>query len=668
MLILGISGGVAFPYEENLYDMRFALLHDSSAVLVRDGQVVAAIEEERLTRIKHTDTAPINAMKFCLDSCGATIDDVDKIAVYIKEDTLNSLLETNFVEHANQSAFLNAREYIHRIVSKAFGKDIDDEKICFVPHHTAHAESAYYMSGFDSSLVLSIDGAGDDLSLVVQSRKGNSVSILCQNPLSKSLGGLYLEVIKYLGYNSFDEYKVMGLAPYGNPKKYRRLFKKLYSLKPDGQYEIYLQYLNPILFNLALPRRKGEPFTQIHKDIAASLQEGLEIIVMHILEYYQKTTGHKKLCMAGGVAHNCALNGKILYSGLFEDIFVQPAAHDAGCALGAALWLSQKEKKVILKERQEHVYWGKNIGTNDSIEKKLKCWEGFIEYKKLDNVVKYVAELLANGSVIGWVQGNSEFGPRALGNRSILADPRPSENKNIINMMVKKREAYRPFAPSILEEYVTEYYEVPTKYQKFPFMNFVLKTKQEKQSLLGAITHVDGTARVQTVSKNINKKYWELIEEFRKITGIPILLNTSFNNNAEPIVDSLDDSIVCFLTTKLHYIVIGDYFISRKVITTNSYLDMTIALPVHVQLQQYKKFISFDKMDTTYEIMCHHPRESKIKISKEVYKLLLEVNKKVTVKALVKELGYENSIKCEQIINELISLWEARMILLKPEE
>jgi carbamoyltransferase len=254
--------------------------------------------------------------------------------------------------------------------------------------------------------------------------------------------------------------------------------------------------------------------------------------------------------MAGGVAHNCSLNGKILYSGLFDDIFVQPASHDAGGAIGAALYVTKSEMKDGSSVKLDHVYWGTDVSESKIIVEELDRWNKFIDIKKSDNIVNDTAKLLAEGSVIGWVQGRSEFGPRALGNRSILADPRPPENKDIINKMVKKREAYRPFAPSVLEEHVEEYFVIPTSQKQFPFMNFVLKVKEEKQSILGAITHVDGTARIQTVSKASNPMYWNLINEFSKYTGVHILLNTSFNNNAEPIVDSVYDAIVCFLTTK----------------------------------------------------------------------------------------------------------------------
>src|SRR5262249_1296171 len=283
----------------------------------------------------------------------------------------------------------------------------------------------------------------------------------------------------------------------------------------------------------------------------ASLQETLEDIAFHTIRYYRQVTGQKRLCLAGGVAHNCTLNGKLLYSGLFDDVFIQPAAHDAGCALGSAMHAYLQAKGSLSRPRLDHVFWGSDAGADDEIESTLSRWTELVEFEKVDNVAERAAQLLAGGSVIGWVQGRSEFGPRALGNRSILADPRPAENKRVINAMVKKREGYRPFAPSVPEEDAADIF-VPPPMKTAPFMIFVVDVREHQRALLGAVTHVNGSARVQTVSRSTNARYHRLLAEFKALTGVPVLLNTSFNNNAEPIVDSVEDAVVCYLTTGLH--------------------------------------------------------------------------------------------------------------------
>lgn len=490
MRILGITMSIPLKFEMSVISNTYGFGHDAAAVLVEDGILISGIEEERLNRIKHTNKAPISAMKFCLYSNHLILKDIDAIAVNFDETYINSVLKEMYLLDRKQKEFYDARFYVHRAVIEAFGEDVEDNKIIFVPHHIAHAESTYALSGFDESLVLVIDGMGDN--------------------------------------------------------------------------------------------------------IAATLQYSLEEIVLHILKEYSKVTGHLKLCLAGGVAHNCSLNGKLLYSGLFQDIFVQPAAHDAGGAIGAALHIIKNNKKNINISRLDNVYFGTNIGDSNEILDSLNKWHEFINFRKSNNIEKDTAKLLSEGSVIGWVQGRSEFGPRALGNRSILADPRPSQNKVIINEMVKKRESYRPFAPSVLDEYIDQYFILPTNQKQFPFMNFVLKVKEEKQPILGAVTHIDGTARVQTVSKSTNVKYWSLINEFSKLTGVHILLNTSFNNNAEPIVDSVEDSIVCFLTTKLNYLIIDNYIISKKKNDYKKYLNMIPNLVPHILLCETKKFSSFN--------------------------------------------------------------------------
>ena len=663
MLVLGITGGWDAVYEKQ-YKVHNAMRHDAAAVLIDNGKVVAAIEEERLNRIKHTNKAPLSAIQFCLDRYGVKLGDVDKIAVHGLEDYMNYQFRQYYLTDPRQQSFMDARALHQHIFRRHFGVEVDDSKLAFVNHHLAHAVTAYAPSGFDRSLVLTVDAYGDGLSGMLMSGEGASLKRISNFLESKSLGRFYLGVIRFLGYDLFDEYKVMGLAPYGDASKYRHHFKEFYTLLPDGDYVINMSHLHA-LFNLVPVARAKDDFTQEHKDIAAALQESLEEIIFHVLKHQQQKTRHTKLCLAGGVAHNCSMNGKVLYSGLFEDVFVQPASHDAGGALGAALYVSLQHQPQTKPARVQHIYWGTDIGDDDTVCDSLTGWEDFITFEKSDNVAVRAAQLLADGRVIGWAQGQSEFGPRALGNRSILADPRPAENKDLINAMVKKREAYRPFAPSVLEEYVEEFFDVPRGKKQFPFMVFVVKVQKDKQALLGAVTHVDGTARIHSVSRDANSRYWDLINSFRELTGVPVLLNTSFNNNVEPIVDSAEDALVCFLTTKLDYLVVGDYIVSKNKFDDESFLNLVPKLASYAKLNRTRKFTSTDEMMDVYEVGNSYNDRYAAAVSPEVFAMLSAADGHTTMRELIQSNGAQDN-NLAAIVAEFVDLWSRRVVKLNP--
>lgn len=684
MITLGLNGGIDFPYE-NEFNFQSADLHDAAAALAVDGKVVSAIEEERLNRIKHSNKTPLfSAAKFVLEDYGISIKDVDLICYYLTEKTCNWMLKA-----VSKKDFTPIRSRLLKKIKKIFDYDFDENKLYFVHHHLAHAVSTFKMSGFSESLIASFDGVGDGISGMILKAEGNDMEVLETIPLKNSYGDFYTGLIHYLGFRHFDEYKVMGLAPYGNPDTYKDVFKTFYQLLPEGRYEIYSDYYHVLNHLEGIPREKNDPFTQVHKDVAASIQDALEKMIFHVIGHYKKKYNHQRLCLAGGVAQNCTVNGKLLYSGMFEDIFVQPASYDAGTSIGAALYpyYEQLKNEVVTYPRLETVYWGSHIGDNDVISEKLNGWAPFVDYEKADNIAEVTAKLLADGAVVGWAQGRTEFGPRALGNRSILADPRPAENKDIINAMVKKREAFRPFAPSVLEEYIEEYYEVPAalKYKKFPFMTFVLNVKKEKQEILGAVTHVDGTSRIQSVSRAQNEKYWQLIDEFRKLTGIPIVLNTSFNNNVEPIVNSFEDAVVCFLTTRINYLVVGDYLIRKKEIAHSVYLDMVPSIPLHISLSYLKKAVSMHDTEAVYEIRDNYLISSntlnagaravfsdlsfglvKANISRELFSILNNVDGQKTLSGLMNNPEALDEGKQNSIIDEIKNLWALRLIRLEP--
>ncbi|MER8515648.1 carbamoyltransferase [Mesorhizobium sp. M1060] len=667
MLCLGISGGLD-QVHENRFERPNAFMHDGAAVLVRDGKVIAAVEEERLNRIKHSNKLPSGSIQYCLSTAGVQLSDIDRVAVYASEPYANAMLEGMSASQPDiLSTPLDAKMLVQNLLAREFGTKLDSSRISFVGHHQAHAVSAFAMSGFEQSLILAIDGCGDFLSGLVAIGSGTEITQIEAFPEDNSLGLFYLETIRCLGYGMFDEYKVMGLAPYGDPAPYRELFEQFYELSANGGYRVHLDRIGPALLRNIEIRRKGMPFTQQHRDVSASLQEALERIVFHILRHHREATGMKRLCLAGGVAHNCTMNGKLLYSGLFEDIFVQPASHDAGCALGAALIVSNEMGRPAPRERLQEVYWGPDLGSDRAVEQELNAWSGHLEVERSYDVASSAAHWITNGAVIGWVQGRSEFGPRALGNRSILADPRPAANKDRINAMVKKREGYRPFAPSVLEEDASEFFDLPDGKHEFPFMNFVVRVRDSKRALLGAITHVDGTARLQTVSRDANPAYWEVINAFKKRTGTPILLNTSFNNNAEPIVDTVADAIATFLTTELDGLVVGPFLVKKRAATLQDWTALSISLPPSVSLHQTRAYTARDHQETVCEIIPNHSSIDSVRISNDLFNLLMRIEGEAVLSDHLNIIAPDQA-EHEALMEDLRRLWEQRLVRLHPSQ
>jgi carbamoyltransferase len=627
---------------------------------------VAAIEQERLDRLKHSNKGPFDAIRFCLQSAGLGVDGVDRWVFYGEQSCWDRMLRTYYLEHFDMPHLLDARTLLRAVLAGELGAEIPAGQPLFVGHHQAHAMSAVAMSGFPESLVLTLDGEGDEIAGTVATARGTRLDLLETISRDRSLGYFYLRVIEFLGFRIFDEYKVMGLAPYGDPKRHEKVFKSLFTLEPEGRYTVAAAPAQT-LFEIAPPRRPGEPITQVHMDVAAALQSALEEIVFHLLRHYRRATGQRYLCMAGGVAHNCTLNGKILRSGLFEDVFVQPASHDAGCALGAALAVHAEETGCGPGRRLTHVYWGSDPGAAAEVEAELLLWERFLDVERVPDACAAAADLLARGEVLGWVQGRSEFGPRALGNRSIVADPRPAGNKDLINAMVKKREAFRPFAPSVLEERAHELFDLPAGVSSLPFMVFTVDVREEHRELLGAVTHVDGSARIQTVSRRTNERYWRLIDEFGRRTGVPVLLNTSFNNNAEPIVDSVRDAVVCFLTTQLNALVAGDFVIHKREVSWAEYLKLVPALPRHIEVQETRSYSPEGGWTSQCRIASNTPGRRGQEVSRLVRDLLVRIDGRATLEEL---LGLEGPFwnQAEKVVQEVLGLWSSRLISLAPPD
>ena len=560
--------------------------HDASAALVVDGDVAACAAEERFSRAKHSlnlagnTMLPKHAIAYCLESRSLSLDRVDVVAHYC--DFQPASIERRFqllrpFISGQKAAMLRAayeqvfqamlnRESVLEQFARMQG--IEPKVLQPVRHHDAHAASAFYLSGFPESLILTLDGTGELESSLLAVGRGSSIEELRRVFLPTSLGAVYLILTVFLGFHSLgDEYKVMGLAAYGEPDSCRGFFDSLICLEKDGNYSTPLLAIEDLrdllLQGLGEPRRPEAAVEKRHADIAAALQEALQRAVLHALRHARASSGIDRLCLSGGVALNCSLNGTIARSGLFRDIFVQPAAGDEGCSLGAALHafrLAAGEVPAI--RRLEDVYLGPSY-SQEKILQALRRHDDALRWIASEKVAQDVATRLAQGQVVGWFQGRMEFGPRALGNRSILADPRDPAMKDRVNAKVKRREPFRPFAPSVLEEEAHAYFDM-TGLHASPFMLFTVPVWPERRAAIPSVTHVDGTARIQTVSRRTNLLFWELISSFRRITGIPLVLNTSFNIRNEPIVCCPEDAIRCFLSTDIDCLAIDRYLVEKR--------------------------------------------------------------------------------------------------------
>jgi len=567
-----------------------AVFHDSSACIIKNGILLAAAEEERFTHVKHgkrpipfsTYELPYHAIDYCLKIAGINLKDVDHIAysfdpyLLIPEDQKNSpsisipFKEVDVVAESNNasnpwdnlflSSIINAPRmlvdgYPHHLQNRFKDCTTNDWEWHFVEHHISHAASAYLPSPFTKAAVMTLDGRGELATTTYNIGEGNNLIRLSEVKMPHSLGLLYERLTTYLGFlHSSDEYKVMALASYGKPE-FIKDFDEIIQLKENGQYSIENERFEE---RFGKSRTKDDPFTSHHFNIAHSLQHVLEEKVLEITGWLYKETKLENLCLAGGVALNCVLNARIRDRGPFRNIWVQPASGDSGTALGAAMWIDSQQRKSTEKDDiMTHAYWGPEY-SDAEIEKFLK-WAK-VPYTKMNDVASETADILAEDKIIGWFQGRMEFGPRALGSRSILASPIHPEMQNRLNE-VKDREDFRPVAPVVLEEDAAEWFSGA---QESPYMLFIYDVSKDKADQIPAVRHVDGTARIQTINEAQHPQYYDLLKAFKKKTGVPVLVNTSFNTLGKPIVCSPRDAIECFWTSPFDALVIGSYLIEKK--------------------------------------------------------------------------------------------------------
>ncbi len=584
MIILGINA-----YHAN-----------SSAAIVVDGRLLAAVEEERLNRVKYAAGLPARAIQYCLDQAGAKLSEVDYIAVP-RNPWARLGTKLRFAMRMPRFALDRARVMrrfagVKADLASAFEMPVENIRAQFhrIEHHTAHLASAYFVSPFENSAVLSADGLGDFASCMWALGEGPKMHPLGEVRFPHSLGMYYTALTQYIGFWKFgDEYKVMGLAAYGEPEFLEEFRHIVYADGPLS-FRLGLEYFThqtqgadmswreanrtPVLGRLfsqylekrlGPARKEGEALEQRHRNIAASMQAALEEVLAAHWSALAKKTKQKSLCLAGGVAFNCLANGKIFDRSPFERVYVQPAAGDAGLSVGAAFAVNHQ---VLGRPREfvmDHAAWGPEFSRPDIVQA-IGTFHGQGDDASITDVdektlLETTAKHIANGKIVGWFQGRVEWGPRALGQRSILADPRRPEMKDILNRRIKHREIFRPFAPSILEEATGEFFE---KTHPSPFMTFAYNVRPEKRNVIPAPTHVDGTARLQTVSRNTNPLYWKLLRAFGDQTGVPVLLNTSFNDN-EPIVCQPEEALDCFRRTQMDVLVIGNFILEKKFATAS---------------------------------------------------------------------------------------------------
>ena len=602
MIILGISGFEgAMPFKKAHWphleerEYRISQGHDSAAALFIDGKLIAAAAEERFSRKKHTGDFPIGAISYCLAEGGVAISDVDEIAHSFDFAPHRAVYSFDPV-----TAALYRDVYSREAVRAQVAHYLDGYptgRVHHVDHHLAHAASAYFCSGWEECLVLVVDGMGEMQSASIYHARNGQLERLKEMPARDSIGILYSTVTLHLGFDfNADEYKIMGLAPYGNPSRFRSFFEQAVELRKDGTIRIPLLRMNRtrderenhlatrkyLTEHLIKPRHPNDEIRDEHRDVAAALQECLDRAMLHICKHFGSSTGLRRLALAGGVALNCTANGKLVQSGIFDEIFVQPAAGDDGAALGAAAFRSA-QNGCIHNKRIPVPFYGPAYSLTQ-IEDALREFDSRIEvraFTNLSDTCAHAARLIADGRVVGWYRGRMEFGPRALGHRSILADPGHPEMRDRINAMVKMREAFRPFAPAVTLREVNQWFEVPAS-SEFPYMITTVDVRPEHRAGLPAITHVDGSARVQTVSVSDNPEFHALLEAVGRTTGREMVLNTSFNVKGQPIVNTPREAIETFLNTGIEFLFLEDTLVVRRSAEKDSQIHTSVPETVGV--------------------------------------------------------------------------------------
>ncbi len=580
-----------------------AFYHDSASALIKEGVILAAVQEERFSRIKGDSSFPSRAISYCLSSAGITIEEVDHIVFYDKPVLKFDRILASYIHTAPKGirsflkavpAWLKDKLWVESTIRNELGLKDSSKLILFTEHHQSHAASAFLPSPYEKAAILTVDGAGEWTTTMIGKGDGNSIKMMKKISFPHSIGLLYSAFTYYCGFRvNSGEYKLMGLAPYGRPVYLDLIKRELVNVSEDGSFllnERYFGYISGLrMINRRFEKLFGRPALkadmvpdQFYMDVASSVQELISEILVKMASYARRLTGESNLCIAGGVGLNCVSNRRILKESGYDSIWVQPASGDAGGSLGAAMYayycyLNKSRSADGVHDFQKGSYLGPDY-TDDDIKSALDSFKAVYRRMELQEVYEETARLIDSQKVVGWFQGRSEFGPRALGNRSILGDARSTEMQSVMNLKIKFRESFRPFAPSILEEHVSDYFDINSPSPYMLFTAGVIKDKlvdadctgktwiellKVRRSVIPAVTHVDGSARIQTVSEKENPVFYGLLKEFYKLTGCPVLINTSFNVRGEPVVNSPADAYMCFMGTHIDVLVMGNYILFK---------------------------------------------------------------------------------------------------------
>lgn len=657
MLALGLAGGLDAVDEQNL-DTPDNYTYDGAAVLVENGAVVAAFEQERLDRIKHSNKFPLQAIEACLAMRGVTARDLDAIGYYVDERTADALLARLFLARPDIGMRVNARTLLQATLGRGLQCAIDPSKLRFYEHRMTHAASAMHQSGFDDALVYVVDNAGG----VYRGTRAEDGRVAIEPLLlispAQSLQRLCQAVFPFLGLGIFDEHKGIALASRGDADRFAPLVDAMVELLPDGQYRLHLDRAGALMGVVDPPRGK-EP-GQEHEDLAAAVQRAMERVVLHVAGHFRHATGIARICLAGGMAENTSTNGRILDARLFDDVFVHPAAYDSGCAVGAALLASQDAGVPSVRQRVQSVRWG-----GEPRAALVEEWNGLLRAERSEHAPLAAARLLAGNRLVGWVDGRSDFGSHALGSRNVLADPRPVENRVRVHTALHRAETYRPLAALVPEEELHAWCDLPKTVTALPFQTFAVRVRAERRAELGAAMQDDGCARVQSVSRETEPRLHALLRAFGESTGTAALLSASFNTKIEPVVETADDAIVSFLNSGLDALVIGDWVAEKVEARWSEDVPLRASLPPYVRIVRAKGLAERKRRASSDEIRTTFTPGLRRTISRELADALIALDGEEPLSEVVGR-GAADADGRRRLMDELLALWALRMIVLRP--
>lgn len=659
MLVLGLAGGLD-PIDRQILDTPEAYTYDGAAVLVEDGNVVAAFEEARLNRIKHSNKFPAAAIRHCLAMRGVALPQIDRIAYYVDEVSADALLARMYLDRPDIAARVNARQLLVATLARECGDAIDPGRLCFFEHKLTHAACTMHQSGFDESLVYVIDNAGGLYRGARDASGKVALDTIALTQPSQSLQKLCHALLPFLGLGLFEEYRALALAQFGNPERFEAAVGTLYELLPDGRYRLDLASASDLRALIDPPR--GGVLTKAHHDLAAALQQAMERIVLHVLAHHRAATGLHKLCTAGGMADNIATSTAIRSAGLFDEIFVHPAAYDAGCALGAALLASQAAGTPPPRARIADVRWGSDIGDAAA---ELREWTPVVSTRAQIDPPRRAAECLARGATIGWVQGRSDFGTHALGTRNAFAAAAPIANRERLHRALGRAEVHRPLAAMIRAEDLARWCEGESDPGALGFQTFLVRARAEARAALAAALTHDGRFCVQTVARDSQPLLWQLLTHLDALTGSPVLLSASLNRSDEPTAESIADAVVSFLGSQLDYLIVADCLVERREIDWEARGALHLALPPHVELVRSQRPIGRHPHGLTAELRTTTTAPIRRAVTPLLGDLLATIGEAKPLGRIVSEARLDAD-DARQVIDEIDALWSAGMVLLRP--